>query len=73
MGISRDSVQSHQKFKAKYDLPFPLLADAAGSVGAAFGSGGRTTFLIDAKGTIQKVWPKVSVEGHAADVLQSLP
>jgi len=65
-------VQSHQKFKTKYDLPFPLLADTAGSVSSAFGSGGRTTFLIDANGKIQKVWPKVSVEGHAVDVLGAL-
>jgi peroxiredoxin Q/BCP len=86
VGVSRDSVESHQKFKKKYEFPFTLLADTESKICDAFGviveknmygkkSLGvqRSTFLIDPKGTIVKVWPKVSVEGHAAEVLASLP
>ena len=85
VGVSRDSVASHQKFKAKYGLPFTLLADADQALCDAFGVIGeknmygkkvmgviRSTFLIDAKGTILKVWPKVKVDGHAAEVLASI-
>ena len=84
--MSRDSVTSHQKFKAKYDIPFMLIADTDSKVCDAFGviveknnygkvtSGvQRSTFLFDADGKLVKVWPKVSVEGHASDVLSSLP
>lgn len=70
--MSKDSVASHQKFKAKYSLPFPLIADTDHRMYDAFGVDGRTTFLIDAEGTIRKVWPKVSVAGHAEDVYNSL-
>ena len=86
VGVSRDSVDSHAKFKAKYDLPFALLADVESKLCDAMGaiveknmygkkSLGiqRSTFLVDAKGKIVKVWPKVKVEGHAAEVLASLP
>jgi len=85
VGVSRDSVASHQKFKAKYDLPFTLLADTDQAVCDAFGVIGeknmygkkvvgviRSTFLIDAKGEIRKVWPKVKVDGHVAEVLASI-
>ncbi len=72
--MSRDSVASHQKFKAKYRLPFTLLADVDSKLRDAFGTGGaRSTFLIGADGTIVKVWPKVAVGGHADAVLESLP
>ena len=70
--MSRDSVESHQKFKKKYSIPFELLADTESKLFEAFGSAQRSTFLIDASGTIRKVWPKVSVEGHGEDVLASL-
>ena len=83
--MSRDSVASHQKFKAKYDIPFKLLADIDSKLCDAFGviveknmygkmtkGVQRSTFLIDAAGKIVKVWPKVSVEGHAEDVLAAL-
>jgi peroxiredoxin Q/BCP len=83
--VSRDSVASHQKFKAKYNIPFTLLADTESKLCDAFGTiveknnygkiskgVARSTFLIDAGGTIRKVWPKVSVDGHAADVLAAL-
>ncbi len=85
VGVSRDSVASHQKFKTKYDLPFALLADADQTLCDAFGVIGeknmygkkvkgviRSTFLIDAKGKILKVWPKVRVDGHVAEVLASI-
>jgi peroxiredoxin Q/BCP len=84
--VSRDSVQSHQKFKAKYEIPFKLLADADSRLCDAFGviveknmygkmtkGVQRSTFLIDGTGKILKVWPKVSVEGHAEEVYDSLP
>jgi peroxiredoxin Q/BCP len=85
IGVSRDSVAAQAKFKAKYELPFPLLADTDSKVCDAFGviveknmygkkslGIARSTFLVDAGGTITKVWPKVSVEGHAQEVLKSL-
>ncbi len=84
--MSRDSVASHQKFKAKYDIPFRLLSDSDSKLSDAFGviveknmygkmtkGVQRSTFLIDESGKIVKVWPKVSVEGHAEDVYDSLP
>lgn len=85
IGVSRDSVAAQAKFKAKYELPFPLLADSDSTLCDALGviveknmygkkSLGiqRSTFLVDAAGKITKVWPKVSVEGHAQEVLKSL-
>lgn len=84
-GISRDDVKSHGKFKCKYELTFPLLADESGEVCENYGVWGeksmygktyfgiqRATFLIDPKGTIAHVWPKVKVEGHAAEVLKKI-
>ncbi len=83
IGISKDPMKSHDKFKAKYDLPFALAADDSG-VTEAFGAWGeksmygktymgivRSTFLINKKGVIAKAWPKVSVTGHAAEVLKA--
>jgi thioredoxin-dependent peroxiredoxin len=85
VGVSRDSVESHQKFKKKYSIPFALLADTDSKVCDAFGvivektmygkkrmGIARSTFLIDKDGTIVKVWPKVSVGEHAEEVLSSL-
>ena len=84
VGVSRDTVAAQAKFKAKYEIPFALLADVDSAICDAFGviveknmygkkSLGiqRSTFLI-AAGKITKVWPKVKVEGHAAEVLSSL-
>lgn len=84
VGVSRDSVQAQAKFKEKYDIPFPLLADIDSAICDAFGviveknmygkkSLGiqRSTFIVK-DGVIAKVWPKVSVDGHAAEVLKSL-
>lgn len=73
VGVSRDTAASHQKFKAKYKIPFTLLADTDSKLYDAFGVSGRSTFLIDGKGTIVKVWPKVKVDDHADEVLASLP
>jgi thioredoxin-dependent peroxiredoxin len=85
VGVSRDSVESHQKFKKKYSIPFELLSDGESKLCDAFGviveknmygkkSKGiaRSTFLIDAAGTIVKAWPKVKVDGHVEEVLASL-
>jgi len=83
--VSRDSVASHQKFKAKYDIPFKLLADVDSKLCDAFGvlveknmygkitkGVQRSTFLIDPSGKVVKVWPKASAGGPAEDVLASL-
>jgi thioredoxin-dependent peroxiredoxin len=85
VGVSRDTPESHQKFKDKYKIPFMLLADTDSKVCDAFGviveknmygkkSKGiqRATFLIDEKGVIQKAWPKVKVDDHAEEVLAAL-
>jgi peroxiredoxin Q/BCP len=85
VGVSRDTVDAQKKFAEKYDANFPLLADTSSAICDAFGviveknmygkkSMGiqRSTFLIGPDGTIAKVWPKVSVEGHAAAVLEAV-
>ena len=82
VGISRDPVASHDKFKTKYDLPFPLGSDVDGKVcqdygvwveksmyGKKYMGIERATFLIDAKGVVRKLWRKVKVPGHAEEVL----
>lgn len=84
LGISKDSVQSHDKFKAKLGLPFALLSDADGTVCETYGVWKqksmfgkkymgieRTTFLIGEDGRIRHVWPKVKVEGHVKEVLKA--
>ena len=85
LGVSRDDSKSHAKFRAKYDLNFPLLSDDDGRVTEAYGVWRmknmygreyfgieRTTFLIDEKGKIARIWPKVKVEGHTDEVLAAL-
>lgn len=85
LGISRDSVQSHQKFAEKYGLPFTLLSDEGGEVTEKYGVWGeksmygktymgifRVTFAIGPDGVIEHVWAKVHPEGHAAEVLAFL-
>ena len=85
LGVSPDGVTSHQKFKEKYALPFPLLADTDHRVAGAYGVWGeksmygkhymgilRTTFVIDGNGRIARVFEKVKPEGHAAEVLTAL-
>ena len=82
VGISKDSAASHDKFKAKYDLPFILASDEHGGVVEAYGAWvrksmygknymgvDRSTFLIDGDGKVREVWRKVKVPGHVAEVL----
>lgn len=84
LGISQDTLQSHDDFKQKYNLTFPLLSDGDGKVCAAYGvwveksmygkkyfGVERTTFLIDEKGTIQHIWRKVKIPGHIQEVLEA--
>ena len=84
IGISRDSVASHDTFKAKYKLPFPLASDEDGKVCEAYGVWveksmygrkymgiERSTFLIDGKGVIRNIWRMVKVPGHAEEVLEA--
>ena len=85
IGVSKDSVESHQKFKEKNDLPFSLLSDPEGRVlqlyevwkeksmyGRTFMGVERTTFLIDENGTIINIFRKVRVKGHAKICLLNL-
>jgi peroxiredoxin Q/BCP len=85
IGISRDSVASHDKFKKKYELPFILASDDKGKVTEDYGVWvqksmygrkymgiERATFLIDEKGKIQQIWHKVKVPGHADEVLKAV-
>ena len=82
IGVSKDGVASHDKFKAKYGLPFPLGSDEDGKMVEAYGVWveksmygrsymgiDRSTFLIDGDGVIQKAWRKVKVPGHVQEVL----
>ena len=81
LGISPDTVASHQKFAEKFSLPFPLLADEGHAVAEKYGvwveknmygkkSMGiqRATFVIDKEGKIAAAWPRVKVDGHVAEV-----
>jgi thioredoxin-dependent peroxiredoxin len=85
IGLSRDSVASHDKFKKKYQLPFALAADVEGKVTERYGVWveksmygrkymgiERATFLVDEKGVVKKVWHKVKVPGHVEEVLAAL-
>ena len=85
LGVSPDSVSSHLKFKSKFSLPFPLLADEGHKVCDAYGVWGlkknygreyegvlRTTFLIDPKGMISKVYENVKPPEHSAQLLADL-
>ena len=85
LGVSPDSPKSHAKFKAKYKLPFTLLADEGHVICDLYGVWGpkklwghefdgviRTTFLIDETGIVKKIFPKITVEGHSAEVLAAL-
>ena len=85
VGVSKDSVASHDKFKKKYSLTFPLVSDADGKICDKYGTWvekilygrkymgiERATFLIDKTGTVAKVWHKVKVPGHVDEVLQAV-
>ena len=84
IGISKDSVASHDKFKKKHGLPFTLASDVNGDVCEKYGVWveksmygrkymglERATFLIDGKGVVRGVWHKVRVPGHVAEVLKA--
>lgn len=85
LGVSTDSIESHGKFRDKYDLNFPLLADVDHSVAEKYGAWReknmygkkslgiqRSTFLIDPAGKVAKVWKAVKVDGHDEQVLEAL-
>ena len=85
IGVSRDSVESHEKFVKKFDLNFMLASDKEGDVcekydawrmknmyGKEYMGIGRSTFLIDTKGKINKIWSKVKVDGHINEVLKAV-
>jgi len=85
LGISPDSVTSHQRFAQKYGLSFPLLADEGAQVATLYGVWKekqqygrtymgieRTTFLIDENGIVRRVFPKVKVDGHVEEVIEAI-
>ena len=85
LGVSADSVESHRKFKAKHGLNFSLLSDVDKRVGQAYGVWKkkslygrtfmgieRTTFLIDERGRISRIFPRVKVDVHLDDILKTL-
>jgi peroxiredoxin Q/BCP len=84
LGVSADPVKAQDKFRDKYSLAFPLVSDETHRMLEAYGVWGeksmygktfmgveRLTYLIDRQGRIAKVWPKVKVDGHAEEVLES--
>lgn len=85
IGVSKDSAEKHDKFKAKHKLKVTLASDEEGETVAAYGVWGektlygrkymgidRSTFLIDGKGVIRKIWRKVKVPGHVEEVLAAV-
>jgi peroxiredoxin Q/BCP len=85
LGVSGDSIASHEKFKKKHGLNFPLLSDPDRSVAKKYGAWGekvlygkktvgsiRSTFVIDGEGVVRKVFPRVKVDGHAEQVLAAV-
>ena len=85
VGVSKDSVAKHVKFKTKHNLNFPLLSDENGTMcedygvwkeksmyGKTYMGIERTTFLIDENGTIQKIWNKVKVKEHTEAVMEAV-
>lgn len=85
LGVSADDAGSHEKFREKYDLPFPLLVDDGAKVASSYGAWGekvlygktvigmtRSTFIIGPDGKLTKVWKQVKAEGHAEHVLKAL-
>ena len=81
LGVSPDSLESHRKFKKKYELPYPLLSDEDHRLADAFGiwkeksmyglkfmGVERTTVIIDRKGRVARIFPKVKIPGHVQEV-----
>jgi len=84
-GVSKDSIESHVKFKSKYSLPFPLLSDPDHKLAESYGAWGeknmygkktmgtiRSTFIIDEDGKIEKAYRNVKVDGHVERLLEDL-
>ena len=85
IGVSPDDAASHQRFRNKYGLRFPLLTDADHAVADAWGAWGersrygktvtsvlRSTFLVDEDGRVERVWRNVKADGHATEILAEL-
>jgi peroxiredoxin Q/BCP len=79
VGVSLDSIQSHDRFAKKYQLPFPLISDKDKRVSTAYGvlrdiglSANRVTFIIDKNGKVAKVFPKVDASKHTEEVVAAL-
>ena len=85
IGVSKDSIKSHDKFKAKYDLKIDLLSDEELNVANSYGTWveksmygrkymgmDRSTFLIDENGKIKKIWRKVKIPGHIDEIFKSI-
>ncbi len=85
LGVSKDSLESHKKFRDKYGLKFPLLSDLDGKICEAYGTWieksmygrkymgiDRATFIIGEDGKITALWRKVKVAGHVEEVLETL-
>lgn len=85
LGVSKDSLKSHAKFRADHELTFPLLSDESGEICEKYGVWGeksmygkkyfginRTTFLINPEGKIAAIWEKVKVPDHVSEVLKKL-
>ncbi len=84
-GVSRDKLATHEKFRAKFNFPFDLIADSEETLCSRLGlmkaknmygkkvrAIERTTFLLDEEGVVQRIWSKVKVEGHVDEVLAAL-
>ena len=84
VGVSTDTLASHEKFASKYEFPFQLLSDESQKAcqlfdvikeksmyGRKFMGVERSTFLVDSKGVLRREWRKVKVTGHAAEVLEA--
>lgn len=85
LGVSPDSLRSHETFRTKHNLPFTLIPDENHSIATSYGVWAeksmygrtymgivRTTFLIDEKGVVIRIFPKVKVKGHVGEVLQAI-
>ena len=79
VGVSADSPKTQRRFIEKFELTFPMIPDTGKVIIAAYGArevlgltAKRSTFLVDPEGRVAAVWPRVTVEGHADDVVATL-
>lgn len=85
IGVSKDSTESHRKFKSKYELPFTLLSDESADIlkkygvwkeksmyGRKYMGIERTTFIINEKGEIERIYNKVKVNGHIEEIIKTI-